>query len=283
MITWLIAAALAASPVTDEVVYTVVDTLYGKPVPKEGVCIQRPTLAEPFKQDVVVIGVMRGSIGCQTLGAMWDGSYASKADGLKKGIDPKTWASASQKERGEWSMIYTTNVVLAFEQFDIADPRPRHSAMAGGSLVQATYWTRTRDAWVAKHATSTYEFDRTGALIREDISESTRWKSSFSVQSFRGGSVPDEPIHTALEQQGRTLLKCVGAAWKEDLTITGRTRMQWTLEQGKATQIALVAQDDDGSGIEQCYYRALAEIEFPPELAGRVIWAFNIDRRPLED
>ena len=39
-----------------------------------------------------------------------------------------------------------------------------------------------------------------------------------------------------------------------------------------------MAEDDDGSGIANCYHRALQSIDFPAELGGREVWSFNIIR-----
>ena len=280
MISLLLAQLATAAPVTDELVYVVVNEIYGKEVSEKAVCIERPALPAPFASDIVAIGVMRGEIGCQLLGVMVDGGFKKPEAAAAAAINDDSWTSARSSERATWMQQWTTNVHLAFKQFDIFGTSPTSSATGGGYSVTATYWERDEIDWIARHATGTFRFDGDGILLDES-SAGPRYKSTFSAREYRLNGLNGDAIHHAMTQQGRSLVRCALEAFKTDLQFEGRTRIQFNLSGGKASQIALVAQDDKGTGIERCYSRALIKINFPTSLDGTVVWAFNVARKEL--
>ena len=281
MIWWLTQLTLAA-PASDDLVHMVVDELYGKDIPEEAVCIERPNLPAPFAEDLVVVGVMRGAVGCELLGVMVNGSYKPADVAASAAIAPKSWKGARQSERAQWLLQWTNTIHLAFKQFDIMGTSPTSVATGSGYDVTATYWERTDQDYVARNATGVFRYDRNGVLVGSEVT-GPAYRYSFSAREYRLNGLNGDAIHQSLTQQGRTLKRCANDAWKKDLTLEGRTRMQFRLSQGKASQIALVAEDDSGTGIERCYSAALKKIDFPAEISGTVVWSFSLTRIPVEE
>jgi hypothetical protein len=282
MISMLLTQLAMAAPVTDELVHVVVDELQGKDVPEKAVCIERPSLPAPFATDLVAIGIMEGDLGCQLMGVMVDGSFKKPEIAAAAAIDEQSWSSARSSERATWMQQWTTTVHLVFKQFDMFGTSPTSSASGSAYQVQATYWERDEQDWTARHASGSFRYDGDGKLLDESV-EGPRFKSTFSAREYRLNGLNGDAIHHAMTQQGRSLVGCAMDAFKTDLQFEGRTRMQFTLAGGQASQIALVAQDDKGTGIERCYGRALGKIAFPASLNGTVVWAFNVSRTELAE
>lgn len=281
---WLaLSAAVAAPP--DETIHTVIDMVYGKPVPRQAICIRRDIgLPSPgFTEDVVVVGITRPNQGCQLYGAFIDGTYRSPEAALGHAIDSEAWASADTGTRQSWLVAYTDAVLLAFHHRSDQDGPSIGTTRSGQTVVTTTYWRRSELPKVAEHTNGTFTFDPSPALVDASADVTERWQTTLGSTEYRTGNTPADAIHSALEQQGKTLKRCLDEAWTKDVTISGRHRMQFTLAGGSAKGIALVADDDDGSGIERCYSRALKAVAFPTDLSGTVIWSFSVVRRPVSD
>jgi len=265
---------------TDADVVALAGEAFGKKLPEKAVCISRDMmLPQEFEGEPIAVGLMHGSEGCRLFGVILQGYFVEIKKAAPASINDGAWAKASSRKRGELMQAWTTNVMTAFDQFDIGDERPAHKTGAnGGVVVETSIWQRTSTKHVAQHTRAKYFYDRDGVLETVDRDTGKKWKSTFTVREFRVEGVSVEAVMASLQTRGRSLAKCMDDGWKDNLTISGRTRFQWTIRGGKATQIALVAEDDDGSGIANCYHRALQSIEFPAEMGGRVVWSFNIIR-----
>ena len=224
---------------------------------------------------------MRGAVGCELLGVMVNGAYKKPEVAAAAAIGD-AWSGARSSERAKWLLQWTNTVHLAFKQFDIMGESPTSVATGSGYSVTAKYWERTDQDYVARQATGTFSYDKKGNLTEESVT-GPRFRYTFGAREYRLNGLNGDAIHSALTQQGRTLKRCAKEAWKKDLTLEGRTRLQFNLSGGNASQIALVAEDDTGTGIERCYSAALKKIEFPAQLNGTVVWSFNLTRVRIED
>ncbi len=280
----LLLATVAVGAPTDPEIVELAGEAFGKKLPEKAVCINRDMmLPEEFEGEPVAVGLMHGAEGCRIFGVVVKSYWVSLERAALASMNDDAWARANSKKRGEFMQAWTTNVMTAFDQFDIGDPRPTHDATAnGGIVVETSIWQRTDKKHVAQHTRARFFYDNDGALETADRDTGPKWKSAFTVREYRVEGVTVEQVMASLKTKGRNLAKCMDAGWKENMTISGRTRFQWTIRGGKATQIALVAEDDDGSGIANCYHRALQSIEFPPELGGTVVWSFNIIRSEVK-
>ncbi len=274
----LFSLSALAKPTSDETIQTVVDTLYGKPVPKAAVCIARPELPEEVTGDPVAIGVMRGNEGCRLLGVMVNGGYLKAEVAFPKALDADTWSGLKQTRRGQLLQSWTTQVLLAFDQFDAEDPRPTNIVANGGTQVTVPFWQRTEERRITAHTQGVFNFDRDGVLVSQDRDNGERWKSVFTIQHYRSSGVSENSVHAALQKVGRNLHVCFEEAWRDDYLVHGRKRFQWTIRGGGASQIGMVAEDDDGSPLGACYNRVLHNVPFPPELGGTTTWGFSITR-----
>jgi len=279
----LLATAHAAPSDADIVSLTA--EAFGKELPAKAVCIQRDVmLPEAFEGDPIAVGLMHGKAGCRIYGVILKGYFVPIERGALASLNDDVWKAANARKRGELLLAWTNNVLTAFDQFDIRDPRPTHTPGSNGrTLVETSIWQRTDERHVAQHTRAKYTYANDGALESVDRDNGPKWRSSFTVRESSVEGVSVEAVMASLQTRGRSLAKCMDQAWKENLTLSGRTRFQWTIRSGKATQIALVAEDDDGSGIANCYHRALQSIDFPAELGGRVVWSFNIIRSQLSE
>ena len=277
------ATSSAFAGTSDDTIYTVIDMVYGKPVPHQAVCIQRDLElpSEGFSEDIVAVGITRPNQGCVLYGVFVDGTYRSADQASQYAIDAQAWSAANTGTRESWLTAFTQQVLLSFDHFSSIDPAPSATTRSGSSTVTATLWRRSDLPKVADHTIATFTFDASPALTDQQTEVSERWQTTLGSTAYRVGSLSEDAIHTALEQQGRTLKRCLDDAWSKDLTISGRHRMQFSLSGGSATGIALVSDDDDGSGIERCYSSALKAVEFPAQLNGTVLWSFSIVRRPV--
>lgn len=271
-----------AGTASDDLVHMVVDEIYGKDVPDQAVCIERPELPEPFAADIVAIGVMRGAVGCELMGVMVNSAFKKPEVAAAAAIDDGAWKKASASEKATWMLQWTNSVQLAFKQFDVSGAMPSSKPIGSSTAVTVTYWERTEDDYVARHATGVYTWDSKGEL--SDLSvEGPRYRYSFGANAYRLNGQNGDAIHGALTQQGKTLKNCAKDAWKKDLTFHGSTRMQFQISGTKASQIALVAEDDSGTGVERCYSAALKKITFPDSVDGTVVWSFVHTRKLLAD
>ncbi|NCG21749.1 MAG: hypothetical protein GWP91_22255, partial [Rhodobacterales bacterium] len=100
----------------------------------------------------------------------------------------------------------------------------------------------------------------------------------FTIQHYRSTGVGEDIVHNALQKVGGNLHRCFEDAWKEDFLVHGRKRFQWTIRGGGASQIAMIAEDDDGSLLGACYNDVLHRAPFPPEMGGTTTWGFSITR-----
>jgi len=288
MSTWLITLALltaANAAPTDSEIVALTGEAFGKDLPAKAVCIYRDVmLPEEFEGDPIPVGLMHGNEGCRIFGVILKGYFVPVERAALASVNDDAWSAANGRKRGDLLLAWTTNVLVAFDQFDIRDPRPVHTPGSNGrTRVETSIWQRTHEKHVAKHTRAIFTFANDAALESVDRDQGDSWKSTFTVRESRVEGVSVAAVMSALKTRGRSLAKCMDQAWKENLTISGRTRFQWTIRAGKATQIALVAEDDDGSGIASCYHRALQSIDFPPELGGQVVWSFNIVRNQVLD
>jgi len=277
--TLFLLTAAHANPSDSEVI-ALTSEAFGKELPAKAVCIYRDVmLPEVFEGEPIAVGLMHGSQGCRIYGVILKGYFVPVERAAVAAMNDEAWGSANSRKRGEFMLAWTNNVLTAFDQFDIRDPRPTHTAGANGrTIVETSFWQRTEKKHVAQHTRAKFTFANDGALEKADRDNGPKWLSTFTVREARVEGVSVEAVMASLQTRGRSLAKCMDQAWKDNLTISGRNRFQWTIRSGKATQIALVAEDDDGSGIANCYHRALQSIDFPAELGGRVVWSFNIIR-----
>ena len=282
--TTIFLASIAFGAATDPEIVTMTSEAFGKTLPAEAVCINRDMmLPQEFEGEPIAVGLMHGAEGCRLYGVVIKGYFVPFARAALASMNDDAWAKANGRKRGELMLAWTTNVMTAFDQFDISDERPSHTATAsGGAVVEASIWQRTTEKHVAQHTRAKFYYANDGSVETVDRDTGDKWKSMFTVREYKVEGVAVEAVMAALQTRGRNLAKCMDEGWKKNLTISGRTRFQWTIRGGEATQIALVAEDDDGSGIANCYHRALQSIEFPAELGGRVVWSFNIVRAEVE-
>jgi hypothetical protein len=281
----LMLATVALGAPTDSEIVALAGEAFGKTLPEKAVCIAREMyLPGEFEGEPIPVGLMRGAQGCRLFGVVLKGYWVPIERAALASLNDDAWARAHSRKRGELMLAWTTNVMTAFDQFDIRDDRPTYKSTAnGGIVVEASIWQRTGDKHVAQHTRGKWFYANDAALETADRASGTKWKSSFTVREYKVEGVSVAAVMASLQTRGRSLAKCMDQGWKENLTVSGRTRFQWTIRGGKATQIALVAEDDDGSGLAKCYHRALISIDFPAELGGRVIWSFNIIRSEVLD
>ena len=276
----LIALSLAAfaKPTSDDTIQIVIDTLYGKPVPKAAVCTARPEMPPEVTGEPVAIGVMRGNEGCRLLGVMVNGGYLKSEVAFPKALNTDAWGKLRQSQKGELLQIWTTKVLLAFDQLDPADEKPNNAASGSGTQVNASFWQRTDERRFTQHTQGLYNFDKDGILVSHDRDNGELWKSIFTIQHYRSTGVGEDTVHNALQKVGGNLHRCFEDAWKEDFLVHGRKRFQWTIRGGGASQIAMIAEDDDGSLLGACYNDVLHRAPFPPEMGGTTTWGFSITR-----
>ncbi|NCG21765.1 MAG: hypothetical protein GWP91_22340, partial [Rhodobacterales bacterium] len=175
----LIALSLAAfaKPTSDDTIQIVIDTLYGKPVPKAAVCTARPEMPPEITGEPVAIGVMRGNEGCRLLGVMVNGGYLKSEVAFPKALNTDAWGKLRQSQKGELLQVWTTKVLLAFDQLDPADEKPNNAASGSGTQVNASFWQRTDERRFTQHTQGLYNFDKDGILVSHDRDNGELWKS----------------------------------------------------------------------------------------------------------
>lgn len=273
--------ALAASSSPDETVVNAVSALYGKPVPAQAICVGEPDLPDEFSGSPVPVGVMRGAAGCRLVGVVVNGAWTDTAEALPKSLGD-AWGSARQAKRQELVESWTRQVLLAFDQLDPASKLVPRSGATGGFEVDATFWQRTDERHVARHTNATFYFDKDARLETADRDRGTDWRTTFYVQDYKVDGVAASDVMGALKQQGRTLTGCMDEAWKADHTVEGRVRMQWTIRDGQATQLAMLDEGDTDEQLASCYGSALRKIRFPEGMGGTVIWSFSVVRTEVK-
>jgi hypothetical protein len=194
-------------------------------------------------------------------------------------VGAEAWSALEPARRDALLSAWTADVLLAFGQ---VDGEPTIVARDGQWIVSATYRHRTDDTDVAGRSEGTFTFDEAGALTSEDSTLQDRWRTTFFVRPDSVEGVSQEIVLKALQTKGRTLKQCFTDAWEYDLELQGRVRLAWTLQAGKAEQMAVVAGDEHPEDLARCYARVVRSVAFPEEAAGQVRWSFSAVKAPVE-
>lgn len=281
MLTFLIGLSALAAPTVDDAVVKAVSQAYGKPVPEQAICLEQANLPEEFTGEPVAVGVKRGAAGCKLFATFVGGTFTPLEQAARTSLG-ESWTTLDANRRNELLEAWTREVLLAFDVLDTEKPMTSRAAGRGNTEVSATFWQRTMERHVARHTQGRFVFDGQGHLTASHRDAGTDWRSTFYVQEQKVQGITGDQVMQALKAQGTRFTDCMDRAWRVEPTVAGRVQLQWQINKGKASNIAMVDEGDTHEGLAQCYGVALQRIEFPEEWRGKVLWSFSIDRRKVE-
>lgn len=279
MLTWTTALALAQAP-TDEAIQAHVDRVYGKPVPKEAVCVGRPELGAPFQGSPVPVAVRRGMRGCVLLGvAIGDQWYTPEA-ALPAAVDRAAWDALDADAREEAWLVWVDEVLLAFAQPDEEGlAQVTVDAKKGVTVVDRRYLRRGDGAGRSEEVVGKWTFDK--GLVVSGSGEQVLKQEDVSLfqRSAKVDGVEESVVEAAITSAGSLIRKCFSDAWEADLGLDGRVRLEWTLSGGKVSNIQYVVEEGTDDTLATCYARIVKlNAKWPAGTRGEVWWVFGIHR-----
>jgi hypothetical protein len=281
MLQLLATLALAQDP---DPIQQNVDRVYGKAVPKEAVCVERPELTAPFL-GTTVVAVRRGLRGCVLLGVMVGETWYEPGAALPAAVDRAAWDGLDAATRESRWLEWVDEVLLAFDQpvagglaqvtvdakkkVTVIDRRyRRHEDSAGRSADAVTKWT-------FDNATLLVTTSAEQVLSREDVS---LFQRAEKVEGMAEATVDE-----AIRSKGKTIRTCFTKAWEADLALSGRVRLEWSVADGKVVEVAVLADEKTNDTLAACYGRAIRSAAYPAGTSGSVRWVFGIDRTAASD
>jgi hypothetical protein len=283
---WNLLTAVALAQTPADPIQANVDRIYGKAVPKEAICVERPELGAPFTGAPAVVGVRRGVRGCVLLGVAVGEQWLEPGAALAGAIDRAAWdALAGDAREAAW-LKWTDEVLLAFDQ-PSADGLAQVTvdAKKKATVVDRRYMRRDDAAGRSADAVSKWTFDnatlaQTGApteqvLEREDVGMFQR------VDKLDG--VSEAVVSAAIQSKGLTIRKCFTNAWEQDLGLDGRVQLEWNVSGGKAAGMAIVTEEGTNEELAKCYARSINSAAFPADAKGSVRWVFAVSRTPVKE
>lgn len=256
------------------------DAAYGKPVPKQAVCLAEPELPERFA-DVLVVGVTQAQRGCVLYGVMVGEAWHAPDAALAAAVDAEAWKAADAAQRGRDLASWTEEVLLAFHQ-----PIPDAGSVSpskGGFVVERPYLRREAGAGHRSvEAVGRWTFDATPAQVAAAETVSATWDTSLYMRPDRLEGVPEAAVQGAITARGGAIKDCFVEAWERDLALSGKARFAWTVAGGKAEGVGVIAEDAPPPELTACYARHVRAGAYPPEVSGNVRWVFGVDRRAVE-
>jgi len=279
----LLVATAQPALAMDKAIVDAVSDVYGKPVPEQAICVGEPVaLPNEFRGQPVPVGVKQGHRGCTLIGVMVDGAFNDLETAAWLSIDAKAWKKLSAGKRGGLLAEWTTGVLLAFDQVD-ETVKPSAAARGdGGFETRATFWQRVDERYVTRHTQGVFYFNKDGLLETADREAGTEdFKTGFFIKKYSlKGQLSDAEVVGALETKGRRFTACFEEQWSGDYHLDGRIRLQWTVRDGKATQLAVA--DEIYPDLAKCYARVVRELEFPKDRGATIIWSFNVVRTKID-
>jgi hypothetical protein len=283
---WNLLTAVALAQTPADPIQANVDRIYGKAVPKEAICVERPELGAPFTGAPAVVGVRRGVRGCVLLGVAVGEQWLEPGAALGGSIDRAAWDALDAAGRQAAWLKWTDEVLLAFDQ-PSADGLAQVTVDAKKkvTVVDRRYMRRDDKAGRSADAVSKWTFDnttlaQTGApteqvLAREDV--------SLFQRADKLDGVSDAVVGAAIESKGLTIRKCFTHAWEDDLSLDGRVRLEWNVTGGKAAGMVIVTEEDTNEALAQCYARSINSAAFAADAKGSVRWVFGVTRTPVKE
>lgn len=283
MMTWMTTLALAQAP-TDEAIQAHVDRIYGKPVPKEALCIERPALAAPFQGSPTPVAVRRGMRGCVLLGVAIGDQWYDPAAALPAAVDRAAWDALTADAREEQWLVWVDEVLLAFAQPSedgLAQVTP--DAKRGVTVVDRRYWRRAEEAGRSADVVGKWTFDRALSVVGSTEQVLAEHDVTLYQRADKVEGVEESVVDGAITSTGLLIRKCFSEAWEADLGLTGRVRLEWTLDGGKIGSIAILAEEDTNDELAGCFARAVKyHAKWPAGVRGQVRWVFGVDRTPVK-
>jgi hypothetical protein len=92
---------------------------------------------------------------------------------------------------------------------------------------------------VQSHDTFVYS-KKTGALTDILSEEKMRYRTKFYQQGKTSKTIDERVISSALNSQTRAFTRCFESAFRQDFRIQNKIRLQWTVANGRATQLAVM-------------------------------------------
>ncbi|MFT4622862.1 MAG: hypothetical protein ACI8PZ_001518 [Myxococcota bacterium] len=269
---WLTLSALAASgDGLPEPLVAAVGSAYGKAVPRQAICVTTPRMPDGVDAHVLVVGVTQRHAGCNLLGLWADDAWVDIPDGAKVILGDTVSAAALE----DW----TRHVLLAFDQIDFGVPVASRSSGSGWT-VSATFYQRRDARGGSLHTEGSFTFDRSGTLKSSQRDQGRPFTTRLVQTAYRVEGVDPTVVQNAIRSRGKMVQTCFDDAWASDLTVSGPTRLQWTIAGGRASAIGILSGDDDNPGLVSCYSEVLRTMVFPDGVTGTVVWSFTADRRP---
>ena len=274
----LLAALSQPAMAVDPSIVDAVSDAYGKPVPAEAVCVgEAVSLPDEFRGVPSPVGLTRGHRGCTIIGVMVDGAFNDLETAAWLSLDARAWKKLSPAKQGSLLELWTTGVLLAFDQLD-PDVKPTSVIRSdGGIQTGASFWQRVDEHYVTRHTTGSFYYSKDGLLETSDRDAGEDWKSSFYTKKYKmDGQLTDQEMIDALQTKGRRFTSCFEQAWNDDYLVDGRLRLQWTVRDGKAAELAVA--DDIYPNLAKCYAQVVRELDFPKDRGAKVIWSFSVVR-----
>lgn len=243
------APALADVP-DDGAVQALASKAIGKDVPARFLCIERPDLGEPFSGDPVPVGIKVKNQGCKLRGIIVAGTWQQPETALITAVPG--WAALSSDARGEAAVKWSRDVLLAFEQ-------PVGAVEWNGSAVTARVASRIPKPQHAAESDTKLTFDAAGALTREDTNTST-YQTDMTVRVHSTRGLTEDQLLAGMQSKGLLFEECIRAAWADDLTIQGRTRLSWDIKDGKGSNVTVRGWGE--TPLLGCYSGVIQRLEF---------------------
>lgn len=274
----LVSSAFAEAPAKsrEDLAHEALNQAYGKPVPDAAVCLADPELPGRFV-DVLAVGARQGQRGCVLFGVLVGETWHAPEAALAAAVDPEAWKLVDAAQRGRDLLAWTDGVLLAFAQ-----PIEGEGSVAPtktGWIVERPYLRREDGAGRSVEATGRWTFDAAPAQVSAEETLGVKWETVLFVRADRLEGVPDAAVQAALTAHGGAVKQCFQAAWEEDLTLTAKVRLAWTVTGGKADAVGVIADDAPPQELAACYARSVRAGAYPPEITGKVRWVFGIERR----
>ncbi|HHO50641.1 MAG TPA: hypothetical protein ENK18_07140 [Deltaproteobacteria bacterium] len=280
MMAWWMSTITLAAPAQPEL-HQAVEALYKRQLPEEAICVEAPGELPGRFRDATAVGVRRGARGCVLIGVMIGETLHAPESAASAALDQEAWGRVDARQRASDLSAWTRRILLAFDQ---ALGESTQQATGGGFTIEQRYLRRTDTAGATTQSLGTWSFDASGELLDHRASPESHHKTTLSVRSDRlTGTLTSELVEAALFEQGRAIKDCFTTAWEHDLTLDGRVRLAWTVQEGKATDLSVI---EDGQPLSmdlaRCYASVVRRLEFPEDATGTVRWIFATTRSDTE-
>jgi hypothetical protein len=267
-------AADPAHPPEDVAAKKAADAALGKDIPWAAFCFAEVKVGEAAA--VRLVGIRKRETGCEPAGVLVAGAWVPVEAALPAVLGADVWKALPTTKKDEVARAWVDGALLGF-----AHPSGSATvAHAGGrTQVSRTYLRRDGEAGRAADAKTTFDFDASGVLVGKAETVTRTWQTTLFVQRIAVSGIAEDVAQVGTESSGAAIRSCWQDVWEFDRTVSGNTRLEWTVSGGKASKVTIVDPPTMPESVVTCIGNALQRTSWPPEAAGTVRYLFSLDRR----